>query len=112
MGGVDVSTTRITRTAKAYCSEYAECEADYFDYAFDTLAECVSDVSVYFSAYVSLYGRECADAILDLIECEAALDCDDQDENACDTESAAARKVCPDEDTTASKKVRGLRIPR
>ena len=125
---VDVSAARFDRTAKAFCMQYAECYPEDFAMYYGSQAECVSDSKSYFSQYVRIYGKDCADAILDAIDCTETVPCDQDPAGPCAAEGEALMTLCPDtgaysseevssststkKHASARKKRAGLRIPR
>lgn len=75
--GVNVSNSRISAIAKAMCKQYQECDEDYFDESYDSLADCNDDRSDYLKDQADTVNKACADAALDYMACYSKLSCDD-----------------------------------
>lgn len=123
--GTNTSDARIDKLASRYCDLYAECYPEDFQDSYDDKPDCVRTIRRDFQSYEDDYGVTCADAVLDLAECDlSASTCEsdpDRFDAKCDALLAKAESACPeldikgdDEELTQSSrpKRRSLRIPR
>jgi hypothetical protein len=73
--GINTSSARISAIAKQSCKQYQECDREYFDESYDTLADCIDVLEDEFD--VPLISEKCADAFLDYMSCTSQLSCDE-----------------------------------
>jgi hypothetical protein len=73
--GINTSSARISALAKTACQQYQECDREYFDESYDSLAQCIDVLEDEFD--VPAISEKCADAFLDYISCTSQLSCDE-----------------------------------